>query len=104
MADEWKTIRVPKSVYDDAKERKEDHGVTWGEYVNPHAWHSVFDEPTDSDNLGEELTVDVALTDIDEVTEEINRLKAILESYENLEGRIDDLETSLKAEIEGLKR
>jgi len=47
MPDDWKTIRVPKGVYDDAKARKEEHGVTWGEYVNPHAWHSVFDEPKD---------------------------------------------------------
>jgi len=45
MAEDWKTIRIPKGVYEDAKERKEQHGVTWGEYVNPHAWHSVFDEP-----------------------------------------------------------
>lgn len=56
MSDEWKTIRVPKDVYDDAKVRKEEHGVTWGEYVNPHAWHSVFDEPTELPEDREAIT------------------------------------------------
>jgi len=45
---EWKTIRVPEQVYEDAKERKEQHGVTWGQYLNPHAWKTVFDAPTDA--------------------------------------------------------
>lgn len=67
MADEWKTIRVPKSVYDDAKMRKQEHGVTWGEYVNPHAWHSVFDEPKE---VGEKLTTTVEV-DTDEIVDKI---------------------------------
>lgn len=44
-SDEWKTIRVPKEDYEDAKVRKEEHEVTWGDYINPHRWNSVFDEP-----------------------------------------------------------
>lgn len=57
MPGDWKTIRVPQDVYENAKQRKEEHGVTWGEYVNPHAWHSVFDEPTD-EPIGTRLTIE----------------------------------------------
>jgi len=61
MVDEWKTIRVPKDVYDEAKARKEEYDVTWGQYVNPHVWHSVFDEPTETP--GEEIAVKDDLMD-----------------------------------------
>jgi len=66
MPDDWKTIRVPKDVYDDAKLRKEEHGVTWGEYVNPHAWHSVFDEPKD---VPEDTTVEAVDIDADKIAQ-----------------------------------
>jgi hypothetical protein len=61
---DWKTIRVPADVYEDAKARKEDHGVTWGQYLNPHAWHSVFDEPTD-EPLSDRLKVECDAEAID---------------------------------------
>jgi hypothetical protein len=65
---EWKTIRVPKDVYQDAKARKEEHSVTWGEYVNPHAWHSVFDAPSDAPTGEVESTTDV---DSDEIARKV---------------------------------
>lgn len=51
MPDDWKTIRVPPDVYDDAKQRKEAWDVTWAEYLNPHAWHTVFEDPDEIDRF-----------------------------------------------------
>lgn len=89
MPDDWKTIRVPKDVYDDAKQRKEEHGVTWGEYVNPHAWHSVFDEPDRDmtpDNPDIASVLDASEGDIEAAKDEIL-------------GRIDDLEARLPRKV-----
>ena len=30
---EWKTLRVPKSAWEEAKRQKEEHGRTWGEQI-----------------------------------------------------------------------
>lgn len=33
MADDWKTLRVPKEAYEQAKEQKEANDRTWGEQI-----------------------------------------------------------------------
>jgi len=85
---EWKTIRVPESVYEDAKERKEEYGVTWGQYVNPHAWHSVFDAPNES--TGDEITKATVPEDFEwsdeqiaELEDEINSLRRELDEFKH---------------------
>lgn len=30
---EWKTLRVPKDAYEEAKAQKEEHNRTWGEQI-----------------------------------------------------------------------
>jgi len=80
---DWKTIRVPKDVYEDAKSRKKEHGVTWGEYVNPHAWHSVFDEPKG-------LPSERAASNIDAMTNASQ--EDIDEAVRQIKNRLDDLE------------
>jgi len=88
MAD-WKTIRVPADVYEDAKARKEEHGVTWGQYVDPHAWHSVFDEPSEAPT-GE--TIDIT-DQLDATQKDVN------EAVDELKGRLDDLESRLPRKV-----
>ncbi len=104
---EWKTIRVPKDVYQDAKERKKEHGVTWGEYVNPHAWHSVFDAPTDApsgmivedDVVDREELAEDRQEQLEEVVYSACGDTATEESIRELRKRIDDLETNLPAKV-----
>ncbi|MFB9324312.1 hypothetical protein, partial [Cryptosporangium minutisporangium] len=78
-SDEWKTIRVPEDDYEDAKDRKEEHGVTWGDYINPHRWNSVFDETEPVPDGEPTATVEVDGDSIREtISEEIEkRLDAI---------------------------
>lgn len=51
--DNLKTIRVPREAYEAAKERKEDKGKTWGEYIKPDV--SYGDEDDDEDDRIDEL-------------------------------------------------
>jgi len=89
---EWQTIRVPKRVYEDAKERKEHHGVTWGEYVNPHSWHSVFDEPADAPD-GEAVTVDKDLSDVlERLDRNLDAIKEATNSAQSAERSVEQLE------------
>ena len=98
MPDDWKTIRVPKGVYEDAKERKEEHNVTWGEYVNPHAWHSVFDEPAE-DVRGEiQTTSEAQPTGVDaELQADIETIVKTMKTIEERTGQINRT-------LEGLQR
>lgn len=68
---ELKTIRVPKDTFEDAKARKEEHGVTWEQYVDPHSWHSVFDEPK---SAGDALVKSDATEEIEELLAEQKNL------------------------------
>lgn len=93
MATDYKTIRVPQDVYEQAKERKEAHGVTWGEYLNPHAWHSVFDNPDTDLDAGGDIDTDAIA---ENVAEELEASKADIDRVLN---RLDDLETTLPRKI-----
>jgi spore coat polysaccharide biosynthesis protein SpsF (cytidylyltransferase family) len=107
MPDEWKTIRVPKNVYDDAKMRKEEHDVTWGEYVNPHAWHSVFDEPTElPEDRKAELTVtaeDLQPMIHEEIVEAMSEITIDVTIDENSNVNEDDVRNIVEAKLERLK-
>jgi len=37
-------VSVPTEDYEDAKRIKEELGISWGDYISPHRWHSIFDE------------------------------------------------------------
>lgn len=112
---EYKTIRVPKDVYEDAKQRKDEWDVTWGEYVSPHAWHSVFDAPNDAKE-DSELTIDV-MVDASEAKDELEELQAMAQQTKDeidslafngqvsedtakrIMNRIDDLESQLPRKV-----
>jgi len=100
---EWKTIRVPKDVYENAKERKEEHGVTWGQYVNPHAWHSVFDEPQET--LSTDVTIDAMIEadkqDVQEIKEQLDRIETaqggtVSESLDIADGALSELRQEVR--------
>jgi len=87
MSDELKTIRVPVDAYEDAKERKEEMGVTWGEYLtSPRQAENTgvedareVDVPSDEDiEEAVERAIDAKLPDIRDVTadEVIDRIEA----------------------------
>lgn len=96
---EWKTIRVPKDVYQDAKARKEEHNVTWGEYVNPHAWHSVFQEPQETPDNPELVKSDAP--DTDEIMRKLEQIESaqantVGESLEIADGSLSELRQEVR--------
>lgn len=42
---EYKTLRVPESAYEEAKEAKEERGLTWGEWLTQPCSNDVEDTP-----------------------------------------------------------
>jgi tetrahydromethanopterin S-methyltransferase subunit G len=82
MADNWKTIRVPEDVYENAKQRKEEHDVTWGEYVNPNAWHSVFDAPDETPDMSMgdvESVLDASKADMSDLADQLDEIQRVVE-------------------------
>lgn len=100
---EWKTIRVPKDVYEDAKSRKQEHDVTWGEYVNPHAWHTVFDEPQEAPttDVSVDAMIEADKQDVQEIKEQLDRIETaqggtVSESLDIADGAFSELRQEVR--------
>lgn len=39
MAEDWKTIRVPETVFEHARDEKDEHGDTWGSVLSFYVDH-----------------------------------------------------------------
>ena len=99
---DWKTIRVPVEDYEEAKERKEEYGVTWGDYINPHRWHSVFDEPKSVPD-GAAVENDRAEL-IEDIRDQLERLDDEYEKPENDPVDYAEIETRMERVIERVLR
>lgn len=88
MADNWKTLRVPKAAWETAKEQKVAAGRTWGEQiVRPDGDNAS----TDTAEVVEELKQEV---------EHLANSGAVFdEEAERIIGRIEDLESQLPKKI-----
>lgn len=69
--EDWKTIRVPESAFEDAKEQKEEHNRTWGQQLT---------HGNNVDATGENDSVNIDATDVGIVAE----LQQLLEQQEQI--------------------
>lgn len=98
-----KTIRIDESDFEEAKERKEANGQTWGEYLTDENRTGP-----DTDDVVTELTArlnvdtDDAMRDLDELQEAVKDLSADVESLEsNLSVSLEATErTKIAREVE----
>jgi hypothetical protein len=98
MAEDYGTIRVPESTFEEAKERKNEAGQTWAEYL--------LDENrgrADPESVASSLAVELDI-DADNAKGEINDLqdivKATKEEVESLESKISvSLDASERTQI-----
>lgn len=48
--DGYTSVTIPDDDFEDAKAIKDELGISWGDYISPHRWHSVFDEANRHDD------------------------------------------------------
>jgi len=71
MASDYVTIRVPEDVHQEAKERKNDAGQTWSEYLTDSNRGSA-----DPESVAEELSVKIDV-DADDAKSDLEEIKQI---------------------------
>jgi len=83
---DYKTIRVPKDAFQTAKQRKDDAGQTWAEYVTDDERGSP-----DAEDVATELTARINV-DTEDAQEDIEDLKELVEA---LRDDLDDVNAEL---------
>jgi len=93
--DNWKTIRVPKDAWKEAKAQKDEHDRTWGEQL-------VCDNTTTTKVVESDAVVESLMQEIDalafdgaisdqEAERIISSLNAIEERTNSIEGTLEDM-------------
>jgi gamma-glutamyl:cysteine ligase YbdK (ATP-grasp superfamily) len=95
MADDYATIRVPASVHEQAKDRKETAGQTWAEYLLDQNRGQA-----DPDSVAESLSMKIDV-DAADAKDEINDLKELVEATK---AEVEAVESSLSVSLDATER
>jgi hypothetical protein len=95
MSDNWKTLRVPKDAYEEAKERKKEQDQTWGEYLTD----SNRTGP-DADDVATQITAELDV-DATDAKAEINDVKELIEETKE---EVQSLESSISVTLDATER
>jgi len=99
--DDWKTLRVPAEAYDAAKAQKDENNRTWGEQLT--CGNTTTTEVVDCDEFVESLLSEIhskTLINVEDARLIGQNLDRTVAPYaEDIENRIDDLESSLPRTI-----